>query len=90
MKDLYAVLRQKELDIVRVRREMQALLTVIPLLADDLPASEPASKPASKEEDERNLLGMVSAQRAAEPSANDMADLETYYPFVRHMRQPGG
>ena len=83
MKDLYAVLRQKEQDIARVRREMQALLAVIPLLADDLPASE---LPAS-EEDERNLLSMVSALSAAESSPLGTADLETYYPFVKHMRQ---
>jgi hypothetical protein len=83
MKDLYAVLRQKEQDIVRVRREMQALLAVIPMLADDQSASE---LPAS-EEDQRNLLSMVSAQSVAEPAPNDLADLETYYPFVKHIRQ---
>ena len=35
MKDVYALLRQKEADYERVRREVQALLLVIPLLADD-------------------------------------------------------
>jgi hypothetical protein len=90
MKDLYAVLRQKEQDIVRVRREMQALRAVIPLLADDLPASElAASELPASEEDERNLQSMVSAQSAAESTLNGMADLETYYPFVKHMRQSG-
>ena len=34
MKDVRAVLCQKEKDAERVRREVQALLTVIPLLAD--------------------------------------------------------
>jgi len=37
MKDVREVLRQKEKDLERVRREIQALLTVIPLLADDQP-----------------------------------------------------
>jgi hypothetical protein len=40
MKDLQTVLRQKELDVERVRREIQALLIVIPLIADDQPSSD--------------------------------------------------
>ena len=35
MKDLYQVLSQKERDIERVRREIDALHFVIPLLAED-------------------------------------------------------
>ena len=35
MKDLYEVLRQKEMDIARVRIQIKALHKVIPLLADD-------------------------------------------------------
>ncbi len=35
MKDPYQVLSQKEMDIERVRREIEALHFVIPLLADD-------------------------------------------------------
>ena len=40
MKDPHTVLRQKDLDLERVRKEIQALLTVIPLLADDPPTSD--------------------------------------------------
>jgi hypothetical protein len=40
MKDVCEVLRHKEKDLERVRREIQALLTVIPLLADDQPIPE--------------------------------------------------
>ena len=76
MKDLRAVLRQKEQDVERVRREIQGLLRVIPLLADEQPASD----------DVMYLLRLSSAGAAAKPSANGMTDLETYYPFVRHMR----
>jgi hypothetical protein len=76
MKDLHTVLRQKEQDVERVRREIQALLTVIPLLADDQSASD----------DLMHILRLASAGTVAEPSDNGMADLETYYPFVRHMR----
>lgn len=35
MKDLYQVLSQKERDIERVRRELESLRFVIPLLAED-------------------------------------------------------
>ena len=34
MKDVYEVLRQKELDLRRVQTEVEALQVVIPLLAD--------------------------------------------------------
>jgi hypothetical protein len=35
MRDIYQVLREKELEIVRVRQEIDALRAIIPLLADD-------------------------------------------------------
>ena len=76
MRDLHAVLRQKEQDAERVRREIQALLTVVPLLADDEPHSE----------DLGLLMSLASARTVAEPYDNGMADLEKYYPFVKHMR----
>jgi hypothetical protein len=76
VRDLHAVLRQKEQDAERVRREIQALLTVVPLLADDEPHSE----------DLGLLMSLASARTVAEPYDNGMADLEKYYPFVKHMR----
>ena len=78
MKDLQAVLRQKEQDVERVRREIQALLTVIPLLMDDRPSADGFGF----------LMRLASSLRVQEPSSKDMADLDTYYPFVRHMRMP--
>ncbi|MBZ5599072.1 MAG: hypothetical protein LAN83_12205 [Acidobacteriia bacterium] len=35
MKDAYAVLRQKEKEILRVRREIEALRAIIPLLSEE-------------------------------------------------------
>ena len=35
--DVNEVLREKEMDIVRLRREIEALRSVIPLLSDDRP-----------------------------------------------------
>ena len=48
MQDLYQVLRQKEIEIERVRKEIEALQFVIPLLAEDSQgqaASVPAPQP---------------------------------------------
>lgn len=75
VKDPYTLLRQKEQDVVRVRREIRALRIVIPLLADNEPASKYVLQRSS------------SARLAKEDSNTRMADLETYYPFVRHMRE---
>jgi len=78
MKDPYLVLRQKEQDIERVRREIQALLIVIPLLRDNEPAAD----------DVMHLLRLDAARFArGKPTADDMAALETYYPWIRHMRE---
>jgi hypothetical protein len=79
VKDPQSVLRQKDLDLERVRKEVQALLTVIPLLADDPPFSD-----VMKE------VPLASFPTHVDPPENDRAQLELYYPFVRHlgMSQP--
>ena len=81
MKDPQSVLRQKDLDLERVRKEVQALLSVIPLLADDPPSSEVINEVPS--------ASSASSSIQVDPD-NDMAQLELYYPFVRHlgMSQP--
>jgi hypothetical protein len=45
MKDLHTVLLEKEQDIERVRREIQALLAAIPLLEDGQHASDEVMDP---------------------------------------------
>lgn len=40
MRDLYQVLRQKELDLERTRKEIEALRSVIPLLAEEMERGE--------------------------------------------------
>ena len=80
MKDPYVVLRQKEQDMERVRREIQALLVVIPMIIDNEPASD----------DVMHLLRLDSARLARKPSNDDIAALETYYPWIRHMRESEG
>jgi len=73
MKDPYCVLREKEQDVERVRKEIQALHTVIPLLSDDQLSSDDLM-PA--------LLLSVSRESVDSPDKS-MADLE---PLVRHFR----
>ena len=75
VKNPYIVLSQKEQDVARVRKEIQALLTVIPLLADS----------PSWDELQTQLL---SSCPDIEHSVKDgMAALELYYPFVRNLQK---
>jgi hypothetical protein len=73
MKDPYRVLREKEQDVERVREEIQALLTVIPLLADDQSSADNVMQ---------ELLVAVS-RKSVDPPDKGMAELE---PFARHLR----
>jgi len=76
MKDPYTVLRQKEQDVERVCREIHALLIVIPLIIDN----------ESAPDDVMHLLRLDSDRLAKKPSGDDMAALEIYYPWIRHIR----
>jgi hypothetical protein len=75
MKDPHSVLREKEQDLARVRRGIQAMLTVIPLLVDDPPTSEVVHE-----------VLLASSRTPVDPPDDDMDQLEIYYPFVRHLR----
>jgi hypothetical protein len=74
MKDPHSVLRQKNLDLERVRKEIQALLTVIPLLAGDQPSS-----------DVMHEALLAFSPTPVDPPNDDMDQLEIYFPFVRHL-----
>lgn len=47
MKDVYEVLNKKEADLGRVRKEVESLRLVVPLLSED--SEKPVKKPASGE-----------------------------------------
>jgi hypothetical protein len=49
MKDAYAVLQQKEADLIRVRHEIQSLRLVASLLSDDLTSDELTKNVSSAE-----------------------------------------
>lgn len=74
MKTPYALLSQKEEEISRVRREIQALLIVIPLLDDDVPQWE----------DLRASLSTFLVPRQ-KTTGDSMRELEVYFPFVKNL-----
>lgn len=74
MKDPYALLSQKEQEVSRVRREIQALLVVIPLLDDDV----------LKWEDLRASLSTFVVPRQ-KTTGDSMRELEVYFPFVKNL-----
>jgi len=47
MKNIYDVMRQKELEIERLKKEIEALRVVAPMLEDKEPASEIAAAAAT-------------------------------------------
>jgi hypothetical protein len=51
MKNAYEILGQKETDLARVRREIESLRIVAPLLSDELPSEELTKKRASSAEE---------------------------------------
>jgi hypothetical protein len=76
MKNPYAVLSEKQKEIARVRREIQALLIVIPLLEDEARTWEELKISLS------NLVGPDP-----EPTEDSMRDLELYFPFSKSLRR---
>jgi len=74
MANVRTVLAQKERQLERVRREIAALVRVIPLLEEKEPAA-PAAIP-------RMEKTRAACRNTTESADRGMAELETYYPFV--------
>jgi len=75
MLDVRQILAQKEQDLERVRREVEALLQVIPLLE-----GKPATPSTAAELPKKELS--APSRNPAETPERGMAELELYYPFV--------
>jgi hypothetical protein len=74
VKDPKVVLRQKEMALARVRREVEALQIVVPLLDDPV----------------EQLPGLISSpELPVNSDAQSLAELEIYYPFVKNLRLAG-
>lgn len=78
VKNPYVVLKQKELDVARVRNEIQALLVVIPLLTDD-----------ELSWDELKAQLVILCESTPSSAKNGMAELELYFPFVKNLQLDG-
>jgi hypothetical protein len=74
VKNPYVLLSQKQEEISRVRKEIQALLIVIPLLDDDVP----------KWEDVKTSLSNFPVPRQ-KATRDSMRELEVYFPFVKNL-----
>ena len=74
MKNPYVLLSQKQEEVSRVRKEIQALLIVIPLLDDEVP----------KWEDVRASLSNFPIPRQ-KATRDSMRELEVYFPFVKNL-----
>jgi hypothetical protein len=74
VKNPYVLLSQKQEEVSRVRREIQALLIVIPLLDDDVPQWEELKASLSTLH--------VPRQKA---TGDSMRELEVYFPFVKNL-----
>ena len=74
MKDPYVVLREKEGQAARLRNEIAALLTIIPLLSDNSCAGVCAA------------TVLECSQEKPDPADISMTDLKRYYPFIRHLK----
>lgn len=73
MKDFQTVLREKEQDVERVRKEVQALLTVIPLLAEE----------QASPDDVMHQFHLAVSLTSLNHADHGMAELE---PFARQLR----
>lgn len=74
MRDPYLVLAQKEEHAARVRREIQALLIVVPLLLEEAPRWE---------ELKLHLSNLYAAD--PKPTEAELSDLKLYYPFIGNL-----
>jgi len=71
MKNVYEVLRQKELELARLEKEVEALRVAAPLLADEKESLAEAPKPslaATAPPQPVRIPTVVAAQAASQPA----------------------
>lgn len=72
MKDIYEILRQKEIDCARVQAEIEALRLVIPLLDTE---KQPAVQPGAAEQED-NLVSEAKANGTEGPAFSSLGGTE--------------
>ncbi len=71
MKNVYEVLRQKELELARLEKEVEALRVAAPLLSDDKESAMDGAKPtmtAAPSQQPIRIPAPVAAQATAQPA----------------------
>jgi uncharacterized protein with von Willebrand factor type A (vWA) domain len=81
VKDPYKVLREKEQDVERVRKEIQALRTVIPLLADDRHSADNVMRELREAASRKGMAELEPFARHLQTSSSQSGD--------RHLRRVG-
>jgi hypothetical protein len=76
VKDVNVVLREKEMDIVRIRREIEALRFAIPLLSDDRPLADDETSELSYPSFSRPEL--LEGKAGGDDSPSCLAKLHVY------------
>lgn len=61
VKDVYEILRQKEMDCARLQKEIEALRLVIPLLTEEESTREPAEEHENVAPDKTGTDGLLSS-----------------------------
>ena len=73
VKDVHLVLRQKEMELERVIKELEALVITAALLAEEDPPESPAQS-----------APILATTR---PRMNELEELAAYYPFAERSRK---
>lgn len=68
MKNVYEVLRQKELELAKLEREVEALRVAAPLLADDKEMTGEAPKPTLASPQQPIRIPQPAANTAPQPA----------------------
>ena len=83
MKNVYEVLRQKELELTRLEKEVEALRVAAPLLSDEKEQLIDAPKPtlaATSPQQPIRIPAPVAAQTATQPRAAGWEDAAKRWP----------
>ena len=76
MRDVNVVLREKEMDIVRIRREIEALRFAIPLLSEDRPLAD--DETSELQPPKFLATGMLEGKAGGDDSPSCLAKLHVY------------
>ena len=83
MKEIYLVLQQKETDLAHLRKEIESLQIVAPLLSDETPSDDLAKKIASLEETLDRAPGSIGTETNSLFSSVSDTPRERFWKILR-------